>query len=173
MRIRLLQKAIASSTQQLPGKLCVKTGLKRSFITVIWGYNLLWSFWKFTKAIIINWDHRYSWWWTHSNFRKWETEKDANSVIHIVRLNSNRCLPIGLVNRSTGRKKKTTKKSEKKSLFFILVVNQHFLMATAEQKYVWDTRLEGPDGENVMKQNCKYTEVYVILLEVSRFNEWM
>lgn len=36
-----------------------------------------------------------------------ETEKDANPVFHIVKLNSNMSLPIDLSNRPTGKKEPT------------------------------------------------------------------
>lgn len=99
-----------------------------------------------------------------------EAEKDVNPVIHIVKLYCNRSFLIDLSNRPTGGKKKQ-KKLVKKTLFFILIVNQHFLVGTAEEKYIGDIRLEGPESENVMKLSCKHTEVYVLLLEVTRLDE--
>lgn len=42
----------------------------------------------------------------------------------------------------------------KNPLFFILIVNQHFLVGTAEEKYIGDIRLEGPE-----KWKCDETEL--------------
>jgi len=41
----------------------------------------------------------------------------------------------------------------------------------AKKKYIGNVRLKGPERENVMTLNYKHTEVYVILLELDRFNE--
>lgn len=82
-----------------------------------------------------------------------ETEKDVNPVIHKVKLYSNRSFLIDLGNRPTGEKK-SHKRLVKTPLFFILIVNQHILVGTAEEKYIRDIRLEGLE-----KRKCDETEL--------------
>lgn len=44
-------------------------------------------------------------------------------------------------------------------------------MGTAEEKSIGNIGLDSPESLNVVKLSCKHSEIYVILLEGTRFDE--